>query len=147
VRSQVKMNSMPIPAALQSQLEDIAFYSDRSERIQALIEIGESFKNPGENEVPRNGATRVSGCESEVYIAAEPFGEGRRFLIAVDNPQGISAMALAMILKEGLDGAPLAEVAQVSEEIVYEIFGRELSMGKSLGLTGMVRMVKALASS
>lgn len=141
------MKAMPIPAALQSQLEDLAFYSDRSERIQALIEIGEGFKNPGQNEVPRNGATRVPGCESEVYISAEPFAQGKRFLIAVDNPQGISAMALAMILKEGLDGAPPEQVAQVTEEIVYEIFGRELSMGKSLGLTGMVRMVKILAGT
>lgn len=137
---------MPLPAKLQEQLDDLAFFTDRAERIQALIEIGEEFRNPGPDAVARDEAHRVPGCESEVYIASEPLGDGRRYLIAVDNPQGISAMALATILKKSLDGEPSAEVATVSEEIVYEIFGRELSMGKSMGLTGMVRMVKVEAS-
>lgn len=37
-------------------------------------------------------------------------------------------------------GAPLDQVAAVSTDVVYEIFGRELSMGKSMGLTGMVNL-------
>lgn len=137
---------MPLPAKLQTQLDDLAFYTDRAERIQALIELGEEFVNPDSEMVPRTDASRVPGCESEVYVVSEPFEKGRAFRFAVDNPQGISAMALAVILQHGLNGAPVEEVAQVSEELVYEIFGRELSMGKSLGLTGMVRMVKAEAA-
>lgn len=136
---------MPIPKKLQERLDDLAMYPDRADRIQALIEIGEEFRNPGPDEVPRNEVCRVPGCESEVFVTSEPFGAGRRYRIAVDNPQGISAMAMAQILSTGLEGAPIEEVRQVSEEIVYQIFGRELSMGKSMGLTGMVRMVKAEA--
>lgn len=132
---------MPLPAPLQSVLDDLAFFTDRTERIQALIEIGEGFSNPDEATVPRTAETRVPGCESEVYIASEPLEAGRKYLIAVDNPQGISAMALAQILAS-LNGVAAAEVAQVPDDLVYEIFGRELSMGKSLGLTGMVRMIK-----
>jgi hypothetical protein len=33
----------------------------------------------------------------------------------------------------------------VPQDIVYRIFGRELSMGKSMGLMGMVSMVTNLA--
>lgn len=132
---------MPLPSKLQSVLDDLAFFTDRTERIQALIEIGEEFSNPDESVVPRTPETRVPGCESEVYIASEPMDAGRNYQIAVDNPQGISAMALAQILKS-LNGVPGSEVGQVPDDIVYEIFGRELSMGKSLGLTGMVRMIK-----
>ena len=51
-------------------------------------------------------------------------------------------MALGAILKSGLSGAPLEEVLLVSDEVIYDIFGRELSMGKSLGLTGIVKMTK-----
>jgi len=130
------------PAKLQAMLDDLAFFTDRAERIDALISIGQKFVNAGPDVVPRNETTRVPGCESEVYVA---LGPGRRFLFGVDNPQGISAMALAQILDETLSGEPASEVAQVSEEVVYEIFGRELSMGKSLGLTNMVRMVRALS--
>ena len=38
-------------------------------------------------------------------------------------------------------GTSLDEVAAVPADIVYRIFGRELSMGKSLGLMGVVNMV------
>ena len=76
----------------------------------------------------------MPGCESEVYVTAGP-------TIAVDNPQGVSAMALAVILQT----ASKEELRDASEDIVYRIFGNELSMGKSMGLTGMVRMAKTLA--
>jgi cysteine desulfuration protein SufE len=52
---------------------------------------------------------------------------------------------MAVILDESLSGAPLQEVASVSEDLVYEVFGRELSMGKSMGLMGMVSMAAAAA--
>ena len=130
------------PAKLQSLLDDLAFFPDRAERIDALISIGQKFVNSGPDVVPRDETTRVPGCESEVYVSSTESGAGRKFLFGVDNPQGISAMALAQILDETLSGEPPAEVAKVSEEVVYEIFGRELSMGKSLGLTNMVRMIK-----
>lgn len=134
---------MPIPAKLQEQLDTLALFPDRNDRIQALIEIGEEFRNPGPDVVPRDVEHRVPGCESEVYAALR---DGR-LVFAVDNPQGISAMALARILQEGLAGASSEDLTDVKEDLVYEIFGRELSMGKSLGLTGMVRMAKSLMSS
>lgn len=138
---------MAIPEKLQDQLDTLAMFSDRSERIQALIGIGESYRRPDSEAVPRNEETKIPGCESEVYLSTEPLGQGLKFLFAVDNPQGISAMALAQILDEGLSGEPLQQVSEVPDELVYEIFGRELSMGKSLGLTNMVRAVKRKAQA
>jgi len=135
-----------IPAKLTEQLEDLEFFSDRAERIAALIEIGESFANPTNESLPRTPDRRVPGCESEVFVDATPMADGTlKFRFAVDNPQGISAMALARILDDGLSGQPLDQVREVPEDIVYRIFGRELSMGKSLGLTGMVRMARVFA--
>ena len=65
--------------------------------------------------------------------------------IAIDNPQGISAMAMAQILIQGFVGATAEQIKAVPEDIVYRVFGRELSMGKSMGLTGMVGMAKQAA--
>jgi cysteine desulfuration protein SufE len=127
---------------LQTFLEDLALYPDRAERIEALIAISDGFTNPSSEQVPRNPATRVPGCESEVYVVSEPFGPGRKFKFAVDNPQGISAMAMAQILDENLSGEPVEEVRNAPEDLAFKVFGNELSMGKSLGLTGMLRMVK-----
>jgi cysteine desulfuration protein SufE len=60
---------------------------------------------------------------------------------AVENPQGISAMALAALLKEVTAGASIQSIAAIPEGVVVELFGDELSMGKTMGLTGMVKMV------
>jgi cysteine desulfuration protein SufE len=133
---------MSLPGPLQEILDDLKLFPSRAERIDALIGWGDEFVNPGADQLPRDEFRKVPGCESEVYVMSEPEGEGRRYLFAVDNPQGISAMALARILQVGLNGLPDAEVQKVPDDIIFEIFGNELSMGKSLGLMGMVRMTK-----
>jgi cysteine desulfuration protein SufE len=122
---------------------------DRSDRIQFLIDIAEKFRSvpPAIAERPYPKERRVPGCESEAYVWAEPREDGTLdFYFAVENPQGISAMALASILGDSLSGVPLEQIAAIPADVVYRIFGRELSMGKSLGLMGMVNMVRAAAN-
>ena len=121
---------------------------DRGDRIQMLIELAGQFK-PVPSRIaqrPYPAEHRVPGCESEAYVWSEPEPNGNlTYYFAVENPQGISAMALAGILGNTLSGAALDEVAAVPADVIYRIFGRELSMGKSLGLMGMVNMVRAAA--
>lgn len=123
-------------------------FEDRTERIQALISIADRFQQvPAEIAVhPYPEERRVPGCESEVFIWAMPNENGTlKFHFGVDNPQGVSAMALATVLDESLSGEPLRDVMSVPDGVVFEIFGSELSMGKSMGLINMVRTVKAEA--
>ena len=133
---------MPIPAKLQEHLDNLAMFPDRQERIDLLIAIGEGYSNYSHEEVPRDGECKIPGCESEVFLHTENSPNGLVYKIAVDNPQGISAMAMAEIIEESFTGAPLEQILAVPDDVVYDIFGRELSMGKSLGLMGMVRMAK-----
>ncbi len=133
-----------IPKKLQSEIDDLEMFQDRSDRIEALISLGEEFTNPGPDVVPRTEANRVKDCESEVFVVAGVKPDGSFDLhIAVDNSQGISAMALAVILERGLAGSSPSDVTDLPEQVVYDIFGRELSMGKSMGLTGVIRMIRA----
>jgi len=121
---------------------------ERSDRMQMLIDVAGRFPHvpPRIAQQPYPKERRVPGCESEAYVWAEPKADGTlTYYFAVENPQGISAMALAALLGDGLSGAPLEEVAAVPADVIYRIFGRELSMGKSLGLMGMVNMVRAAA--
>lgn len=137
-----------VPEKLSRTLEALEMVSDRSERIQLLIDVANRFR-----EVPPRLASRpfskdnqVPACESEAYVWGEPRPDGSLdFHFAVENPQGISAKALAVILGDSLSGAPPEQVAEVEQDVVYKIFGRELSMGKSMGLMGMVSMIKAMA--
>lgn len=139
---------MAIPARLQDFLDNLAMFPDRADRIQILIETAKRFEPVASDvaERPFDERHRVPGCESEAFVWVNRDEAGRvRLDYAVENPQGISAMALATILKENLDGSTVAEVQAVPDDIVTTIFGRELSMGKNLGLVGVLQATKAFA--
>lgn len=139
---------MSYPQKLADLLEDFEFVTDRSERAELLIELADRF-----HEVPEQVAVRpfpeenhVQRCESDAYVwAQEQPGGTLKFHFAVENPQGLSARAMSVILDETLSGEPVEQVAQVSPEIVFKIFGKDLSMGKGEGLMGIVNMVQHAA--
>jgi cysteine desulfuration protein SufE len=88
----------------------------------------------------------VPACESEAYAWAVPNQDGTLALhFAVENPSGVSAKALAVILDSTLSGLPAAEIARVGPEIVEQIFRQNISMGKGMGLMSMVAAVQTLA--
>lgn len=133
------------PEKLKEMLADFDFVTTRSERTELLLDIAGRFES-----VPTRIATRpyalehrVPACESDAYIWSEPQPDGTlKFYFAVENPQGLSAQAMAVILDETLSGAPLEQVVTVTPDIVLRIFGNEISMGKGQGLMEMVRAVQ-----
>jgi len=135
------------PPKLAELVETLSML-DRNDRIDLLIGVADRFR-----EVPPEMARRpfgedhkVPACESEAYVWARRLDDGTlRFHFAVENPQGISAKALAVILDDALSGEDPRRVAEIPDELVYEVFGRELSMGKSMGLMGMVSMIRSSA--
>jgi len=136
------------PEKLHDLVTALSMLDERSDRIQMLIDIAGRFHGVPEEIAlrPYGPDHKVPGCESQAYLFAEERPDHTLgFHFAVENPQGVSAMALAVILQDTLSGAPLGQVAEVPGEIIYELFGRELSMGKSMGLMGMVNMVTTTA--
>ncbi len=134
-----------LPEPLEDLLSRLDLLTERSDRIETLIALGEGFREvpPEVARRPFGDERRVPGCESEAYVWSTERPDGTVQLhFAVENPQGVSAMALAAILDRTLSGLPPEEIVRVPPEIVYRIFGRELSMGKSMGLTGMVEAVR-----
>ena len=137
----------PLPDRLESLVANLENL-DRSDRMQMLIDIANGYPHVPERIARRPYAAehRVPGCESEAYVWAEPQADGTlKYYFAIENPQGISAMALAAILGKTLSGVSPDQVEGVPADLIYRIFGRELSMGKSLGLMGIVNMVRAAA--
>ena len=146
-----QLNAKPEPLArLNSLLDDIRGFTDRDTRMELLVEYSSRFK-----EVPPEVATRpfsdshlVRGCESKAYVWATDRGNGScNFYFAVENPQGLSAKALAVILDETLSGEPVENIAAVDPNMVYDLFGRGITMGRGQGLMGMVLMTKQLAAA
>jgi cysteine desulfuration protein SufE len=136
------------PQPLQELLEDFSWIDNRRERTEMLIQYADQFEKVPEDVAmpPYPADHRVPACESEAYVWARQREDGAlKLYFAVENPQGLSAMAMAAILDQTLSGLPPEQVVKVNPEIVYELFGNELSMGKGAGLTSMVNMVQALA--
>jgi len=117
---------------------------DRTERMEMLIDYADQFV-----EVPVSVATRpfddrhrAPRCESDAYVWAVDTADGGLALhFAVENPQGLSAKAWAAILAGTVSGAPPERLAAIDPEVIYDIFGRDLSMGKGQGLMGMLDLV------
>lgn len=118
-------------------------FTDRDERMEFLIDLASRFK-----EVPKEIAERpfpkenkVPACESDVYV----WLKNGKLYFAVENPQGISAKALAVILDENFSHTN--QIKEIPESLVDTIFGSTISMGKGEGLRGMVRLAKGLTVS
>jgi cysteine desulfuration protein SufE len=134
--------------SLPDVLDLFATFDDPADRTALLLDYADRFQT-----VPPSVATRpyakdhlVPHCESEAYVWAMKSPDGTlKLYFAVENPSGVSAKALAAILDRTLSGRPAEEVAQVSPDIVEQIFRQNISMGKGLGLMSMVQAVRALA--
>ncbi len=139
-----------IPEKLAEMVEDLESITDRRERAEMLIEIADRFS---EVKVPNTVATkpyderhRAPACESEAYVWAGDQPDGTlQYYFDVLNPQGLSAMAMSVILGETVSGQPPEQVVNVSDDVIFKIFGKELSMGKGAGLMGILALVRAEA--
>ncbi len=135
------------PEALRDVME---MFEDIDEhgRAEILLDYSSRFQ-----EVPSYIAQRpfpedhrVQRCESEAYVFTEPNADdGVNFYFAVENPQGVSAKALAAILQESLMGEKAETIKAIPHDIVFRLFGKRISMGKGEGLLGMVALLKYFA--
>jgi cysteine desulfuration protein SufE len=139
---------MPLPPKLQSILDTFALFPDPADRTDLLLSFADGFK-PVPPEIARRPFDKrhqVPACESEAYVWATKNEDGTlKLYFAVESPSGVSAKALAAILDKGLSGLRPEQVAQVTPEIVEQVFRQNISMGKGLGLMSMVEAVRMLA--
>ncbi len=134
------------PEKLNESLEDFSFITTRSERQEYLIQLADQFsdvKVPADiASKPYDESHRVPACESDAFVWTKENEDGTlNYYFDVLNPQGLSAMAMAVILAKGVNGAPLDEVAALQPDIVFNFFGKDVSMGKGQGLMSIVSLV------
>lgn len=138
------MNMKKYPIEIQEILDTINLFDTVQDKIDVLVNYAESF-----TEVPKSIAAhpfpqtnKVEYCESEAYVWVIKLDEGKfELYFAVDNPGGISAKALCSILQKTLSGKDAMTILSVNSDLVFELFGTKISMGKNLGLTGIIRMI------
>lgn len=136
-----------IPQPLADLLDEFSDL-ERSERVDYLIEYADQFVNVPERIAvrPYPEDRRVKRCESQAYVWAEQAdGGGQKYYFAVENPQGISAKSFCAILDDTISGAALEKVLRIPGDVVFDFYGREVSMGKGEGLLGILTSVQAFA--
>lgn len=141
------MSAASLPPRLADVVADFEFV-DRSLRAEMLIEYADRFVEvaPEIASRPYPESHRTPRCESDAFVFVTDRPDGTMQLhFAVENPQGLSAKAWAVILDETLSGEALERVVGADPEVLYSIFGRDLSMGKGQGLMGMLDMVQHAA--
>jgi cysteine desulfuration protein SufE len=139
-----------LPFRLQKILDTFALFPDQADRTNLLLSYADKFTPvpPDVATRPFDKAHQVPACESEAYAWAVWYPDGTLKLhFAVENPSGISAKALATILDKSLSGLRPEEIETVTPEIVEQIFRRNISMGKGIGLMSLVNAVRALAKA
>ncbi len=132
------------PKKLNKVVETLSLLSDQQERRDILIDYAERFKEvPSEiSSRPFPEDNKVPFCESGAYVWTLLQDDGTlRLFFAVENPQGISARSLCTILASTLSGEKPENIIKIDEDLVYKIFGESLSMGKNMGLTGIIQRI------
>jgi len=133
------------PEKLNEVLELLEMYPSEKERIDLLVDFAEKFKEvpPEIAKRPFAEENKVPFCESGAYVwTVKQPDDTFKFYFAVENPQGVSAKALSAILDKTLSGENADTIKNIPEDLVYRIFGQSLSMGKNIGLAGIVQMIK-----
>ena len=133
------------PEKLQDFLDTISLMPDESERINLLIDYADKFKEAPKEiaEKPYPEKNKVPFCESGAYVwTIKQEDNSLKFYFVVENPQGISAKALAAILDKTISGEKPENIVNIPEDVVNKIFGQSLSMRKNMGLTGIIQMIK-----
>ncbi|OLS22428.1 MAG: hypothetical protein HeimC2_29550 [Candidatus Heimdallarchaeota archaeon LC_2] len=133
------------PSKLKELIEEFKLIESRNDRMDMLIYYSEEFKEVSDkiSSRPYPEENRVPSCESGAFIFSELDHDGKiHFHFAVDNPQGISAKAMAVIIDKTVSGESPEAVSKLREEIVYDFFGKNLSMGRNMGLTSMIVVIR-----
>ena len=121
--------------------DDFAFLSDWDDRYRYIIELGRTLDPLTDGE--RNGATKVSGCVSQVWIVSRRGEDGRlHFRGDSDSTlvKGLVAIAFALF-----DGKQTTEILATDAIAAFRDLGLEahLTPQRSNGVRAMIQRIKA----
>jgi len=138
-----------MPPALQDLIDDFATM-ETVEQHEYLLQLSDRFEDVpshiAQRPFDKDSLNHVQHCESDAYVFMEALPDGGlRFHFAVENPQGVSARALSRILQEVTPNQSLEAIDAIPESLVTTLFGKGISMGKGMGLTGIIQLVKFFA--
>ena len=126
-------------AAREAEIvEEFALFDDWMDKYEHIIELGRDLAAIDERH--KDEEHRIRGCQSQVWLHAEPAGERLRFTADSD---AVITKGLVSLMVRVLDDQPAAAIATADLTFVDAIGLHEhLSPTRSNGLRAMVKQMR-----
>jgi len=134
---------MSLPDAAQAAVEQFHQAGGWEQRARLLMQWAERL--PPMAQADKVEANRVAGCESTVWLMAQPVGERLHFTAASEARLIRGLLALLLIR---IDGLSPGELDQLDLPAWFEQLGlgRQLSPSRSNGLNAVLKRMRQLAA-
>jgi cysteine desulfuration protein SufE len=136
--------SPSIADAARELEEEFALFDDWRDKVEYIIDLGKGL--PGLPKPLKTEGNKVRGCQSQVWLVAEPQADGRIHLRA--DSDAILVKGLVSLLLRLYDCRTPQEIL-ANPPTVLEAVGlaRLLTPGRSNGLYAMVARIQAVAEA
>jgi sulfur transfer protein SufE len=134
------------PEARAEEIKDaFGMFDDWTDRYQFLMDMGR--KLPPMREENKTEENRVKGCQSTVWLVANPIPGTDAVEFEADSDSAI-VKGLVAILWRVYSGQPAEKILSFDiESLLADLeLDQHLTMNRRNGLQGMVQRIKALAS-
>ena len=119
-------------------IEEFALFDDWMDKYEYIIELGKDL--PLIDQAYKDEQHRIRGCQSQVWLHAEPAGERLRF--KADSDAVITKGLISLMVKV-LDDQPAADIAQAELKFIEAIgLHDHLSPTRANGLRSMAKQMK-----
>lgn len=124
--------------------EEFALFDDWRDKVEYIIELGKGL--PELPEVYKTETNKVRGCQSQVWLVAEPEANGRLHLRA--DSDAVLTKGLISLLVRLYDRRTPREILDNPPEVLERIgLSKLLTPGRSNGLYAMVGRIRGLAEA
>ena len=142
------MTPMPdaptIADAARELEEEFALLEDWRDKVEYIIELGRDL--PPLPDALKTEASKVRGCQSQVWLVAEPEAGGRLHLRA--DSDAVLVKGLILLLLRLYDRRTPAEILANPPDVLERIgLAKLLTPGRSNGLYAMVGRIRGIAEA
>ena len=126
----------------QTIVDEFALFPDWMGKYEHLIDMGKSI--PQIDDAHKNDAHRIHGCQSKVWVRAEPENGHIRY---TGDSNAMITKGLAALVIRLLDDQPPAAIAKADFDFMDKIgLSEHLSSTRKNGLAAMIKQMKRFAA-
>lgn len=124
--------------------EEFALFDDWREKVEYIIELGKAL--PALPDPLRTEGNKVRGCQSQVWLVAEPESGGRLHLRA--DSDAVLVRGLIALLLRLYDRRTPKEILDNPPEVLERVgLSKLLTPGRANGLYAMVARIRSIAEA